>query len=135
LLTIHLPLPFQSLIAESVILAFIFANIFYILFVSDKYYDGNYEIKESYYVFLFFSFLFFSAEYGLRVWSCVEEYRDDDEAPTIMKIRIKWMIKPLSLVDFFNIILCLSEFLKDNLFLGAGFGFKDITWLRILRST
>ncbi|CAI5712909.1 unnamed protein product [Hyaloperonospora brassicae] len=52
-------------------------------------------------VFLLVSALIFSTEYALRLWSCVEDERYRSGAITG---RLKWMTRPLSLIDLIALV-------------------------------
>ncbi|KAG3101613.1 hypothetical protein PI124_g14664 [Phytophthora idaei] len=52
-------------------------------------------------IFLLVSTIIFSIEYALRVWSCVE---DDRFSKGAIKGRLKWMTRPLSLIDLMALV-------------------------------
>ncbi|ETN13751.1 hypothetical protein PPTG_08477 [Phytophthora nicotianae INRA-310] len=52
-------------------------------------------------IFLLVSTIIFSIEYALRVWSCVEDDRFSEGA---IKGRLKWMTRPLSLIDLMALV-------------------------------
>ncbi|KAE9010310.1 hypothetical protein PF005_g12350 [Phytophthora fragariae] len=52
-------------------------------------------------MFLLVSTIIFSIEYALRLWSCVEDDRYSNGA---IKGRLKWMTRPLSLIDLMALV-------------------------------
>ncbi|RLN66154.1 hypothetical protein BBJ29_008096, partial [Phytophthora kernoviae] len=82
--------------------------------------------------FLLVSTIIFSIEYALRLWSCVED--DRFSSGSIMG-RIKWMTRPLSLIDLMSLIpfyLELSIELDDNSPYHGGLTLRSLRLLRVI---
>ncbi|KAF4319016.1 hypothetical protein BBO99_00006869 [Phytophthora kernoviae] len=82
--------------------------------------------------FLLVSTIIFSIEYALRLWSCVE---DDRFSSGPIMGRIKWMTRPLSLIDLMSLIpfyLELSIELDDNSPYHGGLTLRSLRLLRII---
>ncbi len=71
-----------------------------------------------------FSVAIFTIEYGLRLWTCIEDHRLPDCPPLISRLR--YMISPLALLD-------LAAFLPYYLSMFFGIDLRFLRALRLLR--
>jgi len=101
------------------ILALIASNVIIGIFESVEALNKPY--KAFFYYFEYVSVVIFSVEYVLRMWACTEE--EGLEHP--LKGRLKFAVRPMSLVDFFAILPFYLEAL--------GIDLRFIRVLRLLR--
>ncbi|GLE01509.1 hypothetical protein PINS_up010339 [Pythium insidiosum] len=71
----------------------------------------------------------FSAEYLLRCWACVE----DDRFATPVWGRLKWMCRPMSVIDLVVLIPFYLEIVLQHGLLPGSRGFVSLRGLRLLR--
>ncbi|EEY54355.1 Voltage-gated Ion Channel (VIC) Superfamily [Phytophthora infestans T30-4] len=81
-------------------------------------------------IFLLVSTIIFSIEYALRVWSCVEDDRFSEGA---IKGRLKWMTRPLSLIDLIALVPFYLELsLQFDTHQHGGLTLRSLRLLRIV---
>uniref|UniRef100_A0AAV1UX45 Ion transport domain-containing protein n=1 Tax=Peronospora matthiolae TaxID=2874970 RepID=A0AAV1UX45_9STRA len=81
-------------------------------------------------VFLFVSTVIFSIEYALRLWSCVEDDRYKN-GPLVG--RLKWMTRPLSLIDLIALVPFYLELSMElNVHHDKGLTLRTLRLLRVV---
>jgi len=99
------------------IILLIFANLLAVVLESVPELKNNFS--SSFYYFEIFSVAFFTIEYLLRLWACVERNPFDSD----FIYRIKFAITPLSLID----LMAIAPFYLSTFFV------YDLRFLRVLR--
>ncbi|KAJ0410309.1 hypothetical protein P43SY_002641 [Pythium insidiosum] len=89
----------------------------------------SYVNSDWYDSFLYLSTLAFSAEYLLRLWSCVE----DERFCTPVWGRLKWMCRPMSVIDLVVLIPFYLEIVLQHEVQPASRGVLTLRGLRLLR--
>ena len=112
------------------IIILIIVNVLALIFESVPEYLEKYETEA--FIFEVFSVVVFSLEYLLRIWTTVE--KPGFEHP--IKGRIKWMIRPIALVDLLAILPFYLPFIGvDLIFLRVFRTRRIIRIFNIARST
>lgn len=119
-----------SYVLEVCVLVLITLNVVLAMYVS-AFQPGTAPITMSdwYEVFLYVSTTLFTVEYLLRLWSCVE----DDRYTHPICGRLKWMFRPMSLIDLAVLIPFFLEISLENQVSVSSRGVLTLRGFRLLR--
>ncbi|CAH0517222.1 unnamed protein product [Peronospora belbahrii] len=132
-------LQYASYILELSVLTLILLNVIVAISETSAVVDGeatgsfsgpNPVVNDWTDIFLLVSTIIFSIEYVLRLWSCVEDERYNKG---VIKGRLKWMSRPLSLIDLMALIpFYLEVSMEYNAHHNRGLTLRSLRLLRIV---
>ncbi|CAH0482546.1 unnamed protein product [Peronospora belbahrii] len=119
-----------SYILEVCVLILITINVILAMYVSASS-IGPAPVTSSdwYEIFLYVSTALFTVEYVLRLWSCVE----DDRYTHPVCGRLKWMVRPMSIIDLVVLVPFYLEILLEHEILISSRGVLTLRGFRLLR--
>ncbi|KAL7694854.1 putative Ion transport domain, voltage-dependent channel domain superfamily [Plasmopara halstedii] len=119
-----------SYVLEVCVLVLITLNVVLAMYVSASPPDSApVTMSDWYEIFLYVSTALFTVEYVLRLWSCVE----DDRYQHSICGRLKWMFRPMSLIDLVVLIPFYLEISLENQVSVSSRGVLTLRGFRLLR--
>ncbi|CAI5719834.1 unnamed protein product [Peronospora destructor] len=119
-----------SYVLEICVLVLITLNVLLAMYVSTSSVGPALVTSSDWYeIFLYVSTALFTVEYVLRLWSCVA----DDRFTHPVCGRLKWMVRPMSIIDLLVLIPFYLEILLEHQVLVSSRGVLTLRGFRLLR--
>ncbi|CAH0488054.1 unnamed protein product [Peronospora farinosa] len=119
-----------SYVLEICVLVLITLNVLLAMYVSTSSAGPPLATSSDWYeLFLYVSTALFTVEYVLRLWSCVA----DDRFTHPICGRLKWMVRPMSIIDLVVLIPFYLEILLEHQVLVSSRGVLTLRGFRLLR--